>query len=53
MPNKHQIQKDFYTKQREWREKYKVGTNEEENLQKEDTALLKEVKENSTGDREI
>ena len=26
MPNKHQIQKDFYTKMSEWKENYKVST---------------------------
>ena len=33
MPNKHQIQQDFYTKMSEWKENYKVntGTQNEEN----------------------
>lgn len=26
MPNKHQIQKDFYTKMSEWKESFKVST---------------------------
>lgn len=29
MPNKHQIQRDFYRKQKEWKEEFKVDVNKE------------------------
>ena len=29
MPNKHQIQRDFYRKQKEWKEALKVDVNKE------------------------
>ena len=42
MPNKHQIQKDFYTKMSEWKENYKVntGTQNEENKKEEHQKLI-------------
>ena len=29
MPNKHQIQRDFYRKQKEWKESFKIDAKEE------------------------
>ncbi len=42
MPNKHQIQKDFYTKKNEWKESLKVNTKtqKEENKKEENQKLL-------------
>ena len=42
MPNKHQTQKDFYTKMSEWKENYKVntGTQNEENKKEEHQKLI-------------
>ena len=47
MPNKHQIQKDFYTKMSEWKENYKVNTetqNEENKTEKRQN--YKRIEEN-------
>ena len=42
MPNKHQIQKDFYTKKNEWKESLKVNTKtqKEENKKEEHQKLI-------------
>ena len=45
MPNKHQIQKDFYTKMSEWKENYKVNTetqNEENKKEEHQKLILRE-----------
>ena len=51
MPNRHQIQKDFYTKQREWKDKYKVEGKDAQKLQLRPT--ISASKELPCGDREI
>ena len=42
MPNKHQIQKDFYTKKNEWKESLKVNTKtqKDENKKEEHQKLI-------------
>ena len=46
MPNKHQIQKDFYTKMSEWKENYKVNTEiQNEENRKEKSEALKDAKD--------
>lgn len=48
MPNKHQIQQDFYTKMSEWKENYKVNTetqNEENKKEKAEAEALKGAKD--------
>lgn len=46
MPNKHQIQQDFYTKMSEWKENYKVNTEtQNEENKKEKAEALKCAKD--------
>ena len=46
MPNKHQIQQDFYTKMSEWKENYKVNTEiQNEENRKEKAEALKGAKD--------